>query len=148
MHSVAPSHAGPAGKRAGAPPTGWFRQPGIGMAPADPHHTRAQVADFVQEMQQEEPSVLGFPGNLAFDFSGPPYAGLLSIFANNVGDPRSTDASNVSAKRFERAAIDFMVDLCRGERAGNSATSRRAARRATCGACRWPGTVFRGPVCT
>jgi histidine decarboxylase len=90
----------------------------IGIAPSEPAHTDALIAAFTARMRAEKPHVLGFPGNLAWDYSTPVYAELLSILANNVGDPTSGDASNIHAKHFERAIIDFLTDLARGERGG------------------------------
>jgi histidine decarboxylase len=86
----------------------------IGTAPADPAQTEALLCAFTTRMRAEEPRCLGFPGNLAWDYSAPVYADLLSVLANNVHDPTSPDSSNVHAKVFERAVIAFLTDLARG----------------------------------
>ena len=85
----------------------------IGIAPHDAGQTRAQLTAFTSALLAEEKHVAGFPGNLAFDLDDY-FADHLSVFVNNVGDPTSGDASGVSSKRFERAVIDFFIDLTRG----------------------------------
>jgi histidine decarboxylase len=87
-------------------------EPGIiGRAPADPAETSADLNAFTAQMRAAEPAVLGFPGNLAFDLDAPEVSALLSVFANNVGDPQSNDSSNVSAKAFERQVLTFFAEL-------------------------------------
>jgi hypothetical protein len=68
---------------------------------------------FIAEMRTQERYVLGFPGNLDFSFSR--LAGLLDVFVNNVGDPGSSEKSDVSAKMMERAVVDFMAGLANGD---------------------------------
>ncbi|MBF6414022.1 aminotransferase class I/II-fold pyridoxal phosphate-dependent enzyme [Nocardia cyriacigeorgica] len=85
----------------------------IGSSPPPPHTLLAQVDAFIADMRLEEPYVLGFPGNLDFEFSQ--LAGLLDIFVNNVGDPAGRDKSGVGAKAMERAAVDFLAELANGD---------------------------------
>ena len=58
------------------------------------------------QMRLEKPRVLGFPGNLNFQFGH--LAGLLDILANNVGDPGSRA---VEALRMEKSYPAFWRDL-------------------------------------
>lgn len=70
----------------------------------------SQVLDtFIANMRLEKPRVLGFPGNLDFQYSH--LAGLLDIFVNNVGDPGSIDKAEVGSKLLERAVIEFLAEL-------------------------------------
>ncbi|NUS44716.1 MAG: hypothetical protein HOQ24_13640, partial [Mycobacteriaceae bacterium] len=71
------------------------------------------VDTFIAEMRAEEPYVLGFPANLDFAFGR--FAGLLDVFANNVGDPHSDEKSAVSSKAMERAVVEFMTRLANGD---------------------------------
>ncbi|MER7688274.1 histidine decarboxylase [Streptomyces sp. NPDC097610] len=79
----------------------------IGALPADPAADTARLLDLASALRTEAPRVLGFPGNLAFDFSdlGP----ALSILTNNVGDPTSSDASAVHTKSYEQAVVRFLA---------------------------------------
>lgn len=88
--------------------------PPIGMKPADHLETDQVVDGFVEALRHEEPFVAGFPGNLLWDYR--PYAGLMSVLSNTVGDPDTQDASAVGAQAFERRVINFMTDFTRGDR--------------------------------
>ena len=79
----------------------------IGALPGDPVADTARLLDLASALRTEAPRVLGFPGNLAFDFSdlGP----ALSILTNNVGDPTSSDASDVHTKAYEQAVVRFLA---------------------------------------
>jgi histidine decarboxylase len=79
----------------------------IGAGPADPAADTARLLDLADALRREAPRVLGFPGNLDFDFSdlGP----ALSVLINNVGDPTSTDASDVHTKAYEQAVVHFLA---------------------------------------
>ncbi|MEV8544527.1 pyridoxal-dependent decarboxylase [Streptomyces sp. NPDC051572] len=81
----------------------------IGSTPADTAADTAALLVWGERLASEQPRVLGFPGALDFDFRslGP----LLSVLANNVGDPQSADASNIHAKSHELAIIRFCAEL-------------------------------------
>ncbi|WP_406360575.1 histidine decarboxylase (plasmid) [Streptomyces sp. NBC_01544] len=80
----------------------------IGQQPSDPGADTKRLLTWAQDLRAEQHRVLGFPGALDFDFSelGP----MLSVFANNVGDAGSLDASAVHAKAFEQAVIGFFAE--------------------------------------
>ncbi|MER5985637.1 histidine decarboxylase [Streptomyces sp. NPDC001787] len=79
----------------------------IGDGPADPAADTAQLRDLAAALRREAPRVLGFPGNLDFDFSD--LAPALSVLINNVGDPASADASDVHTKAYEQAVVRFLA---------------------------------------
>ncbi|MEH0490482.1 histidine decarboxylase [Streptomyces scabiei] len=76
-------------------------------APADTAADTARLLDLTSALRSEAPRILGFPGNLAFDFSdlGP----ALAVLTNNVGDPTSGDASGVHTKAYEQAVVRFLA---------------------------------------
>ncbi|MFZ3491807.1 histidine decarboxylase [Streptomyces sp. 5.8] len=81
----------------------------IGALPSAPEADTTRLLDLASALRGEAPRVLGFPGNLAFDFSdlGP----TLSILTNNVGDPASTDASGIHTKPYEQAVVRFLAEM-------------------------------------
>lgn len=85
----------------------------IGEGPCDPTAAAAHVHDFISHMRAEEPRILGFPGNLAFDFSD--LAGILGVLLNNVGDADSPDASDINTKAYEREVLRFLARISGGE---------------------------------
>jgi len=58
-------------------------------------------------MRGRQSRTLGFPGNANVDLSA--YGSLLSVLFNNVGDPQSTDASNIGAKTYELAVLEYFA---------------------------------------
>ncbi|WP_327309728.1 pyridoxal-dependent decarboxylase (plasmid) [Streptomyces sp. NBC_01298] len=60
-------------------------------------------------MRDEREQVLGFPGNL--DFSLEELAPLLGMLFNNVGDPDCRDASDIGAKLYELAVLEYVTRL-------------------------------------
>ncbi|MFB7836210.1 pyridoxal-dependent decarboxylase [Streptomyces sp. NPDC056056] len=60
-------------------------------------------------MRGEKRQVLGFPGNL--DFSLEELAPLLGVLFNNVGDPDFADASDIGAKPYELAVLEYVTRL-------------------------------------
>ncbi|MGP3953481.1 pyridoxal-dependent decarboxylase [Streptomyces sp. 7N604] len=79
----------------------------IGAQPFDPAADTEHLLKLAHAMREEERRVLGFPGNL--DFSLEDLAPLLGVFFNSVGDPESSDASNVGAKPYEQAVLQFLA---------------------------------------
>jgi histidine decarboxylase len=81
----------------------------IGELPADPEADTAHLLGLAERMRAEGLRVLGFPGNLSFDYSA--LAPLLSVLFNNVGDPSSPDASNMHAKAYEQAVLRYFAEI-------------------------------------
>ncbi|WP_410872965.1 histidine decarboxylase [Nocardia sp. A7] len=84
----------------------------IGSFPRPTGEIRDRVDTFISELRADKPYFLGFPANLDFSFSG--LSGLLDIFVNNVGDPRSTEKAAISAKPMECAVVDAITELANG----------------------------------
>ncbi|MGW7197315.1 histidine decarboxylase [Streptomyces chryseus] len=78
----------------------------IGDLPSDHAADTAQLLKLIDTLRAEERRVLGFPGNLDFDYSH--LGAALSVLINNVGDPTSSDASRVHAKDYEQAVVRFL----------------------------------------
>ncbi|MGX1886806.1 pyridoxal-dependent decarboxylase [Streptomyces sp. NPDC055287] len=81
----------------------------IGAQPSDPAADTDHLLKLAHTLREEEQRVLGFPGNL--DFRLEDLAPLLGVFFNNVGDPDSPDASNVGAKAYERAVLEYFATV-------------------------------------
>ncbi|MFE4829858.1 histidine decarboxylase [Streptomyces sp. NPDC056672] len=80
----------------------------IGDQSSDSAADTRHVLDLVASVRAEQPSVLGFPGNLALDFAqlGP----ALNVFFNNIGDPDSDGSVALNTKAFERAVIAYFAE--------------------------------------
>ncbi|WP_434598539.1 histidine decarboxylase [Streptomyces sp. A5-4] len=79
----------------------------IADAPADPAADTTRLLNLTSALRSEAPRVLGFPGNLDFDFSD--LSPALAVLTNNVGDPTSGDASGVHTKAYEQAVVRFLA---------------------------------------
>ncbi|MFE7779340.1 pyridoxal-dependent decarboxylase [Streptomyces sp. NPDC057445] len=79
----------------------------IGPLPSDRAADTGHLLKLAHTMREEEARVLGFPGNLDFDLSE--LAPLLGVFFNSVGDPDCPDASNVGAKPYEQAVLEYFT---------------------------------------
>ncbi|MEV6676221.1 pyridoxal-dependent decarboxylase [Streptomyces erythrochromogenes] len=78
--------------------------------PSDAAADVGRLHGLARAMHDERPLVLGFPGNL--DFSLEELAPLLGMLFNNVGDPQSRDASDIGAKPYELAVLEYVARLC------------------------------------
>ncbi|MFJ5220512.1 pyridoxal-dependent decarboxylase [Streptomyces sp. NPDC088354] len=78
----------------------------IRALPWDP---REHLADVAHRMHVKQTRMLGFPGNFDVDLRG--YAPLLGAFFNNVGDPQAADASDIGAKTYELAVLNYFAQL-------------------------------------
>ncbi|MFI8186709.1 hypothetical protein ACIF70_40440 [Actinacidiphila glaucinigra] len=78
----------------------------IRALPWDPAEHLNQAA---RRMRGRQSRTLGFPGNANVDLSA--YGSLLSVLFNNVGDPQSTDASNIGAKTYELAVLEYFAHV-------------------------------------
>ncbi|MEU1983026.1 aminotransferase class I/II-fold pyridoxal phosphate-dependent enzyme [Nocardia sp. NPDC019395] len=85
----------------------------IGSDPSPVSEAAAPLDEFIAEMRAETPRIAGFPANLDFGFSR--FAGLLDIFATNVGDPDSEDKAGVGVKAMEQAVVEFIARLANGD---------------------------------
>jgi histidine decarboxylase len=85
----------------------------IGDRPHEPRADANQLRLFLSQARAEATHVLGFPGNLDFDYSDLP--GALGVLLNNVGDPLSSDASDIHSKVYEREVIRFLTRLANGD---------------------------------
>ncbi|WP_406229317.1 aminotransferase class I/II-fold pyridoxal phosphate-dependent enzyme [Nocardia sp. NBC_01009] len=85
----------------------------IGHSPRPAQESCAPLDAFIADMRAEAPYIVGFPANLDFGFSR--FAGLLDIFATNVGDPDSEDKARVGVKDMELAVVDFVARLANGD---------------------------------
>lgn len=81
----------------------------IGDLPADPQADVGQLHRLAGTLREEGPYVLGFPGNLAFALED--LAPLLNVFVNHVGDPYCPDASNIGAKGYEVAVLEYFAHI-------------------------------------
>ncbi|WP_169813153.1 histidine decarboxylase [Nocardia jejuensis] len=72
-----------------------------------------QLDEFIAAMRAQKPYVLGYPGNLDFDYRR--LGGLLGILSNNVGDPGSYEYPAAGSKAMERAVVEFMTQLANGD---------------------------------
>ncbi|MFF1680742.1 pyridoxal-dependent decarboxylase [Streptomyces sp. NPDC058256] len=81
----------------------------IGDLPSDPAADTGHLNQLARTLRLEERRVLGFPGNL--DFALEELAPLLGVFFNNVGDPYSPDASNIGAKPYELAVLEYFAGV-------------------------------------
>ncbi|MGC2997526.1 hypothetical protein ACPF8X_03730 [Streptomyces sp. G35A] len=81
----------------------------IGDLPADPRADAGRLHRLAGALRAERPRVLGFPGNL--DFALEDLAPLLNALVNNVGDPYCPDASNIGAKAYEVAVLEYFAQL-------------------------------------
>jgi histidine decarboxylase len=81
----------------------------VGDLPADPRADAGRLHRLAGALRAEGPSVLGFPGNL--DFALEDLAPLLNVLVNNVGDPYCPDASNIGAKAYEVAVLEYFAQL-------------------------------------
>ncbi|MGW1363052.1 histidine decarboxylase [Streptomyces chartreusis] len=79
----------------------------IGPEAGDTDSDIALLLKWAGALKAEQPHVLGYPGSLDFDYAA--LAPLLSVLANNVGDPASADASAIHAKAYEQAVIDYFA---------------------------------------
>lgn len=77
--------------------------------PSDMVADAAHLYQLARSMRGEERRVLGFPGNL--DFTLEDLAPLLGVLFNNVGDPYSPDASNIGAKAYELAVLEYFASI-------------------------------------
>ncbi|MDX2647614.1 hypothetical protein PV341_29410 [Streptomyces sp. PA03-1a] len=78
----------------------------IRALPWDPAEHLNQAA---RRMRGRQSRTLGFPGNANVDLSA--YGSLLSVLFNNAGDPQSTDASNIGAKTYELAVLEYFAHV-------------------------------------
>ncbi|MFF3257013.1 pyridoxal-dependent decarboxylase [Actinacidiphila glaucinigra] len=78
----------------------------IRALPWDPAEHLNQAA---RRMRGRQSRTLGFPGNAKVDLSA--YGSLLSVLFNNVGDPQSTDATNIGAKTYELALLEYFAHV-------------------------------------
>ncbi|MEU1621492.1 pyridoxal-dependent decarboxylase [Streptomyces sp. NPDC005722] len=86
----------------------------IGSLPHDSGQDTRQVLDLVDRLRRENPRILGYPGNRAFDFTD--LAPALAVIPNNVGDPTAGDPDDVThTKPYEQAVVDFLTRVARGE---------------------------------
>ncbi|MEV6427629.1 aminotransferase class I/II-fold pyridoxal phosphate-dependent enzyme [Nocardia sp. NPDC051463] len=85
----------------------------IGHSPRPAQESCAPLDTFIADMRAEASYIVGFPANLDFGFSR--FAGLLDIFATNVGDPDSEDKARVGVKDMELAVVDFVARLANGD---------------------------------
>ncbi|MGV9680539.1 aminotransferase class I/II-fold pyridoxal phosphate-dependent enzyme [Nocardia sp. NPDC003482] len=83
----------------------------------EPRPTAEVLDEFLGEMRGETPYIAGFPGNLDFSYSR--FAGLLDVFATDVGDPDSTDKSGVGVKDLELAVVEFVARLANADPGGS-----------------------------
>jgi histidine decarboxylase len=81
----------------------------IGASPRSEQGLSQTLDTFITRMRLEKPYVLGFPGNLDFQYGH--LAGLLDLFINNSGDPAGSEQSDINSKPFERAAVEFLAVL-------------------------------------
>jgi histidine decarboxylase len=81
----------------------------VGDLPADPRADAGRLHHLAGALRAEGPRVLGFPGNL--DFALEDLAPLLNVLVNNVGDPYCPDASNIGAKAYEVAVLEYFAQL-------------------------------------
>jgi histidine decarboxylase len=81
----------------------------IGDLPSDPAADTGHLHQLARTLRLEARRVLGFPGNL--DFALEELAPLLGVFFNNVGDPYSPDASNIDAKPYELAVLEYFATV-------------------------------------
>ncbi|WP_405179599.1 histidine decarboxylase [Nocardia sp. NBC_01377] len=84
----------------------------IGSFPRPVGEIRDRIDTFIAAMRADKPYFLGFPANMDFSFSE--LSGLLDIFVNNVGDPRSAEKAAISAKPMECAVVDAITELANG----------------------------------
>ncbi|UGT59974.1 aminotransferase class I/II-fold pyridoxal phosphate-dependent enzyme [Nocardia asteroides] len=84
----------------------------IGARPRPSGELGQLTESFIAGMLAEKPRFLGFPTNMDFRFSE--LAGILDIFVNNLGDPRSADKAGISSKPMECAVVDAVARLANG----------------------------------
>ncbi|WP_067646824.1 aminotransferase class I/II-fold pyridoxal phosphate-dependent enzyme [Nocardia harenae] len=89
-----------------------FDEYAIGARPRPAAEIGELTESFIAGMLAEKPRFLGFPANMDFRFSE--LAGVLDIFVNNPGDPRSADKAGISSKPMECAVVDAVARLANG----------------------------------
>ncbi|MYX32669.1 MULTISPECIES: hypothetical protein [unclassified Streptomyces] len=92
----------------------------IRALPWDPAEHLNQAA---RRMRGRQSRTLGFPGNANVDLSA--YGSRLSVLFNNVGDPQSTDASNIGAKTYELAVLEYFAHVAGADPAQVSRVKRQ-----------------------
>ena len=92
--------------RASVVPVPTIAELAIRALPWDPSEHLHQAASRMRARQRE---MLGFPGNCNVDLSA--YAPLLSVLFNNVGDPQAAGASNIGAKAYELAVLEYFAHV-------------------------------------
>ncbi len=75
--------------------------------------SREHVRSLVSALKSEERFIIGFPGNLKFDFGD--LAPILGVLFNNVGDNNSPDKTDANTKEHENHVIRYFSRLANGD---------------------------------
>ena len=105
----------------------------------------ARLAELLDMLKDEEQRQVCYPVNQSFDYSA--LIPFLSHSLNNVGDPFHRTNYLANTHQFEREVILHFAQLTGLDPDDAWATSPRAAPKATCTACTWPGN-FSQRVCS
>lgn len=67
------------------------------------------ISGYLQEMRDHEETFIGFPDNLAYDWT--PVASVSAVYLNNCGDPFSTLSWKKHSKFHEQEVVKYFLDL-------------------------------------